>query len=89
MSRRSDLKRVVYLQHDPGELRILHADEQIFSIHGHEELRCQRLDYPKMRCYAGLADGNRFYRSDRSADPVRESASRIELHVPQRNGITK
>lgn len=78
-----------YLQHGPGELRSLHADEQILSIHGHEELRCQRLDYLKMRCYAGLADGNGFYRSGRCAGLGQEPAVRREVRVPQKICITK
>ena len=47
-----------YLQHGPRELQSLQADEQILSIHCHEELRCQRLDYLRQSCFFGMADAN-------------------------------
>ncbi len=50
-----------YLSHGPGELRSLQPDEQILSIHGHDELRCRKMDYLQMACFAGLSDQNGFY----------------------------
>ena len=49
------------LDQSPGQLRCLSDQEQILSIQGQGEIRCQKLNYLTDRAFRGMFDDNRFY----------------------------